>query len=56
MYKIIYEVNDYSRCLRYEFEKWLRLALEWDGNKRGRSPDNTLSIFSSLDVVLNKKV
>lgn len=44
------------RCLREEMEKWLRLALEWDPKKRGRSQADELIIFSQLTNLLQKKV
>ncbi|KAL1139041.1 hypothetical protein AAG570_009102 [Ranatra chinensis] len=52
----LFPENHISQCLRYEFEKWLRMALDWDGNKRGRASDNSLLIFNSLEVILNKKI
>lgn len=39
------------------FEKWLRLALDWDGQTRGRDPDqNRPVIFEELGNILRKKV
>ncbi|KAG8336364.1 hypothetical protein J6590_046472, partial [Homalodisca vitripennis] len=44
-------------CLREQLEKWLRLALEWNPKKRGRTqPDNKLGIFSLLDEILSQKI
>ncbi|XP_054261120.1 inhibitor of nuclear factor kappa-B kinase subunit alpha [Macrosteles quadrilineatus] len=48
--------NHISRCLREELERWLRLALQWDPKKRGRTHDNRLDIFNLLDQILCKKI
>ncbi|XP_046665682.1 inhibitor of nuclear factor kappa-B kinase subunit alpha [Homalodisca vitripennis] len=49
--------NFISQCLREQLEKWLRLALEWNPKKRGRTqPDNKLGIFSLLDEILSQKI
>ncbi|XP_014249025.1 inhibitor of nuclear factor kappa-B kinase subunit alpha-like isoform X2 [Cimex lectularius] len=48
--------NHLSWFLRDEVEEWLRVALEWDGRKRGRAYNNDLIIFTVLDHILEKKI
>lgn len=48
--------NRISQSLRCGLEAWLRLALEWNGRRRGYSQDGNLIIFSSLRAVLAKKI
>lgn len=46
-----------SRCLLRHIEKWLQLALDWDGQTRGREPDrNRPVIFEELANILCKKI
>ena len=51
----------FSRCFLKDIEKWLRLALDWDGQTRGRRQDdsdhrNRPVIFEELKNILNKKL
>ncbi|CAH1392407.1 unnamed protein product [Nezara viridula] len=48
--------NHISQTLRCELEDWLKLALEWNGKRRGRDYKNHLIIFSQLDFILAKKI
>ncbi|KAK6641990.1 hypothetical protein RUM44_013713 [Polyplax serrata] len=49
--------NHVSRCLLRHIEKWLQLALDWDGQTRGREPDrNRPVIFEELANILCKKI